>query len=182
MNEKQKLEEMVESGFTISKIGENLTKSDSSVRRLLKKYNLKTKRFIDKNKGDFKKCRYCYKKKSIEEFPIAGEINGVVYKRCKCKVCYHEMKGDKKKEIANWVAQLKKNLKCNKCNNNDFRVLEFHHLRDKEFNIADAAAKGCSKDTILKEISKCEVLCSNCHKIETYENRKKKKHSPVAQW
>lgn len=122
MNEKQKLEEMIENGFTIAKIGESLEKSESSVRRLLKKHQLKTKRFIDKDDKEFKKCRYCYKKKSIDEFPIARELNGIVYKRCKCNVCYHEMKVSRRRKISDWIYQLKKILSVKDA---EITILEF---------------------------------------------------------
>lgn len=171
MDEKQKLEEMVAFGLTINQIGEKIGKTESSVRRLLKKHQLKTQRFIDRDKSaKNKKCRYCYKIKPIDEFPIVSK-NGIDYTRCKCDTCYSEMKSNKRRTSAKWLEELKKRLQCKNCENNDFRVLEFHHLSDKLFNIADGASRGFSKEKILKEISKCEVLCSNCHKIETYKQR-----------
>lgn len=173
MSEKQKLEEMIAIGLTIVQIGEKLCKSESSIRRLLKKHQLKTQRFIDRDvSAKNKKCRYCYKNKPIEDFPVAGELNGVVYIRCKCNICYSQMKSFRRRSLAEWLEEFKKNLKCKNCGNDDFRVLEFHHLYNKEFNVSDGVARGLSKTRILKEINKCEILCSNCHKIETYKQRK----------
>jgi hypothetical protein len=57
---------------------------------------------------------------------------------------------------------------CQNCGVNDFRVLDFHHLRDKEGSISSGRFWGLGR--ILKEIEKCSVLCSNCHRIETYES------------
>lgn len=48
-------------------------------------------------------------------------------------------------------------------------VMDFDHLSDKKFLISK-----CYKTNIhrlMEEISKCEVVCSNCHRIRTY-NRK----------
>jgi predicted transcriptional regulator len=171
MNEKQILEEMIALGLTIKQIGEKIEKNESSVRRLLKKHQLKTYRFIDRDvSAKNKKCRYCYKNKPIDEFPIVSK-NGIDYTRCKCDTCYYEMKLNRRRSSAKWLEEFKKKLQCKNCENSDFRVLEFHHLSDKLFNIADGASRGFSKEKIMKEISKCEVLCSNCHKIETYERR-----------
>lgn len=57
---------------------------------------------------------------------------------------------------------------CKNCGNEDFRVLEFHHNRDKDFVISNAAISGFSIEKIKSEIEKCDVLCANCHRIEHY--------------
>ena len=36
---------------------------------------------------------------------------------------------------------------------------------DEKINeIANLAGRGCGKETILREISKCDVVCANCHR------------------
>lgn len=60
--------------------------------------------------------------------------------------------------------------KCQDCGNNDARVLEFDHRPDekKDFNIARAVSGSTrSWNLIQKEINKCDVVCSNCHRIRT---------------
>ena len=52
---------------------------------------------------------------------------------------------------------------CVDCGESDPVVLEFDHLRDKEFNIGAAIARN-SWARILKEMEKCEVVCRNCHR------------------
>lgn len=171
--DKQVLQQLISDGLTIPEISNKLNKSLSSVNRLLKKFGLKTKRFINRYDPDEKIriCRYCNKEQSIDCFPVSKtDKNGVVYRRQKCNLCYVAMKSNRRKNTASWLCDIKKTLCCNICNNNDFRVLEFHHKTDnKEFNIADAI--NFSKEKILKEIAKCDVLCSNCHRIITYEER-----------
>jgi hypothetical protein len=54
---------------------------------------------------------------------------------------------------------------CIDCGNDDVRVLEFDHFRDKEFNVSKLRA--VAKQRLLDEIDKCEVRCSNCHLIKT---------------
>ncbi len=61
---------------------------------------------------------------------------------------------------------------CVDCNVSDLRVLEFDHLRDKKHVIALMHAP--SVDSLIKEISKCEIRCANCHRIKTFERTKSK--------
>lgn len=44
-------------------------------------------------------------------------------------------------------------------------ALDFHHVSsDKEFSVNKACANSYSYDCIIKEIGKCVVVCSNCHR------------------
>lgn len=53
---------------------------------------------------------------------------------------------------------------CQLCKECDPVVLDFHHVRDKKFHIADAVGTGVSWERIDQEIQKCVVLCANCHR------------------
>lgn len=46
--------------------------------------------------------------------------------------------------------------------------MDFDHLRDKKFNLSKAHLTGSLKK-ITEEIAKCEVVCSNCHRVRTFE-------------
>lgn len=51
-------------------------------------------------------------------------------------------------------------------------ALQFDHITDdKKDNVSNLIRSDYSWDTILKEITKCEVVCANCHAIRT-QNRK----------
>jgi hypothetical protein len=71
-----------------------------------------------------------------------------------------------RKEIKDWFDDIKKSLCCEKCGENHPACLDFHHTnpKNKEFSLAYARHGGHGKARILEEISKCEVLCSNCHR------------------
>jgi hypothetical protein len=56
---------------------------------------------------------------------------------------------------------------CIDCGETDPLVLEFDHLRDKRFDISRALASR-KWESILAEIEKCQVVCSNCHRRRTY--------------
>lgn len=65
------------------------------------------------------------------------------------------------------LRELKRDRACERCGFNDPRALTFHH-RDpaqKSFPIARDAWK-VSWERLVDEISKCDVLCANCHMIE----------------
>jgi hypothetical protein len=59
---------------------------------------------------------------------------------------------------------------CVDCGEADAVVLEFDHLGDKSFEVAQALAYR-SWQSILDEIAKCEVVCANCHRRRTARRR-----------
>lgn len=75
----------------------------------------------------------------------------------------------RRKELRAWLIEYKKKQRCAKCGDTRWYVLDFHHKgKDKEAEIADLVARAVKKETIIAEINKCEVLCSNCHREEHY--------------
>ena len=66
------------------------------------------------------------------------------------------------------INAIKAEAGCYRCGIHDFRCLEFHHLdpTTKAFNISTELGKSISIKRLLAEISKCIVLCANCHKLE----------------
>tara|TARA_R100001594_G_scaffold150532_1_gene212194 strand:- start:2822 stop:3076 length:255 start_codon:yes stop_codon:yes gene_type:complete len=68
------------------------------------------------------------------------------------------------------LTDYKKKIKCKECGLNDYRVIDFHHIRDKEFAISNMVYRGYSWNRIQKEIDKCIPLCSNCHRIEHHSS------------
>jgi hypothetical protein len=55
---------------------------------------------------------------------------------------------------------------CMDCGESDPVVLEFDHLRDKEFGIAQGL-RDREWQSVLDEIAKCDVVCANCHRRRT---------------
>ncbi len=77
-------------------------------------------------------------------------------------------KDRRRKELREWVIGLKSDLECERCGESDWRCLDFHHKDNNKFkSISDMITDGDSKDRILIEIDKCEVVCANCHRKET---------------
>jgi hypothetical protein len=61
---------------------------------------------------------------------------------------------------------------CCVCNENDVACLDFHHLDgdEKYDKLSNAIKDKWGKEKIDLEISKCVVLCSNCHRKLHYYN------------
>ena len=80
---------------------------------------------------------------------------------------------DRKIKLAEWFAAYKRTLRCARCGESHPACLDFHHKNPLEKDVALSQViytKGWSKERILNEISKCEVLCSNCHRKEHYNS------------
>lgn len=60
---------------------------------------------------------------------------------------------------------------CAKCGIKNPVVLEFDHIEraSKKENISKMLQKVNTWEGIKKELDKCQILCSNCHKMKTHE-------------
>lgn len=63
-----------------------------------------------------------------------------------------------------------KNKPCAGCGLSfPYYVMDFDHVRgEKRFEIAQSYHH-YGLQTVLEEIAKCDVVCSNCHRIRTHE-------------
>ena len=80
----------------------------------------------------------------------------------------------RKKGLKKWLENYKSKLRCSKCNENHPSTIDFHHKREseKEMSISKMVSEGYSKERIKKEIEKCQILCSNCHRKLHWEKNK----------
>ena len=62
---------------------------------------------------------------------------------------------------------------CEICNEAEPIVLDFDHLdpASKKYNISKMLSGHYGWKTILSEIKKCRILCSNCHRKHTYKQQ-----------
>jgi hypothetical protein len=74
-----------------------------------------------------------------------------------------------RERIRAYITAYLKDNPCVDCGEADPVILEFDHVRDKHFNIADAVRKGVGMKKLKDEIAKCEVRCANCHRKKTYQ-------------
>ena len=87
---------------------------------------------------------------------------------------------ERKAAIHEYIQGIKHQLYCADCGERHPATLQFHHRNseDKTFAIGKAVNRGFGLDRIKKEISKCIVLCANCHAIRHYNMRNKEQPSP----
>ena len=133
----------------------------------------------------FKLCGRCNTEKNLSEFRKNASYKDGLSPHCKLckretdKSNYSQKYGEKAK-VRNkqrydaaqaYVWQYKLEHPC-ACGETDPCCLEFHHSDPnvKEFQIADS--KNRSLDKLKQEISKCIVVCSNCHKKIHYHGSK----------
>ena len=85
----------------------------------------------------------------------------------KNKEWFKQRENERRAETIAFIRSLK--TVCIMCGFDNPLALEFHHRnpKEKEVNIGAITRIGWGKERILKEISKCEVLCANCHRIVT---------------
>ena len=71
-----------------------------------------------------------------------------------------------------WVQSLK-TVPCSDCGNTYHPcAMDFDHVRgSKTGNVSHLAS--LKKERVLIEIAKCDVVCSNCHRLRTYRRRHK---------
>jgi len=86
--------------------------------------------------------------------------------KAKKRVC------DRRRELREWLNEVKSVLKCGMCPENHVGCLEFHH-RDgstKETTVSAAVHRGWGRERIMKEMEKCDILCANCHRKWHWDN------------
>lgn len=71
----------------------------------------------------------------------------------------------RKKAIRRWLHNYKMTLSCSVCKESHPATIDFHHKQgNKEKAISQMITDGYSIEKIKEELTKCEVLCSNCHR------------------
>ena len=125
-------------------------------------------------------CTKCGKEKPLTEFNFKNKAEQK--RQSQCKECqrvrerelYNQSYKNKNKELYNlnrkkWreemrqlIQDIKSRTGCCVCGETEPCCLDFHHLRDKEFEISKAP--DVSKERLYKELDKCVVFCANCHR------------------
>ncbi len=129
-------------------------------------------------------CRVCGETKPLVDFPFRSMKKQTRQWICKaCQRLYSRgwYAHNRKRAIARAhkntlrarhaaAAALREYLRgraCVDCGEDDPRVLDFDHLRDKKAEISVLVHTGQPWEVIAKEIDKCEIRCANCHRRRT---------------
>lgn len=79
-----------------------------------------------------------------------------------------QSRDNRKRNLQYTVDYLRENP-CEDCGKDDYRVLDFDHRKSetKIAAVSDLVRRGFSIEVIQREIDKCSIRCSNCHRIKT---------------
>lgn len=117
-------------------------------------------------------CNQCKIEKSEDCFHKFGKRLYYICKECRRNKERLEHKNNfKKKEklriYRGKIRELKEKTKdkgCLYCGEKDICCLDFHHINPKEKSFSIGHSHKYSLEALKIEISKCIVICSNCHK------------------
>lgn len=121
-------------------------------------------------------CTRCKEEKSIDKFNRKGSGYQYHCRDCSKKILKEDYVNNKDRYLAKTlknktlaikeIKEFKNTLKCMCCDEKETCCLDFHHLdpNKKDFNIGSKSVTGITLETLKKEINKCVVLCSNCHR------------------
>lgn len=126
-----------------------------------------------------KQCSKCKTVKSRTDYNIKKSTkDGLAYH---CKSCEKEAhrkhyQSNKSDYISRAKQRLRQNtilykkwregLICSICNETDWHCIELHHIDPtlKEFDIGGSTGHSINSPKFKKELSKCIIVCANCHK------------------
>lgn len=130
-----------------------------------------------------KRCGRCGKRKSLDAFSKnRTKKDGLNYSCREChavhtrkhylnnKAFYKAKAKQYDKDLTTWIRSFK-DVPCKDCKQK-FKPwqMDFDHVRGKKlFELSDARLTCWSRPKLLKEMAKCEVVCSNCHRDRTYQ-------------
>ena len=136
-----------------------------------------------------KRCQKCHVEKDEEEYVWRWKALGKRDDICKeCRKAYNKeyFNGPAKEKHLQQVNERKQHARefareyvlsylvthpCSECGEADIRVLEFHHVGEKSHTVSHLVGSGVSVERIQQELDKCIVLCANCHRKLTVEER-----------
>ncbi len=115
-------------------------------------------------------CRNCRKKLSIKKFGSNGKTpKGTAKYKPRCKPCNYTYELKIAKEKLKSIMGDLDLLKCSACGYHKcFSALIFHHVDPSQKDRNIGHMRNYSEKKLKKEISKCDILCANCH-IEKHE-------------
>lgn len=144
--------------------------------------------FVFEGKDDLLKCYRCGATKHVDDFAWKRIAKGQRDTFCRpCRSAYGkehyaanrqryiDQAAERKlvvgRERQTFLIEFFRTHPCVDCGETDPLVLEFDHLADKEFEVCSRLAER-NWEQILREIQKCEVVCSNCHRRRTARRRR----------
>jgi len=77
-----------------------------------------------------------------------------------------------KSHLIKYIQEMKSSSPCLDCKTSyPYYVMDFDHVRGRKQKNVMELINTLSKKKIDEEIAKCEIVCSNCHRIRTHKRR-----------
>jgi hypothetical protein len=127
-----------------------------------------------------KKCSNCKIEKCVEEFNRNYQKKDGLQTLCKecsrtqgknhyqSNKAYYFRKNVKQRKKCKAYYESMKSYPCTDCKKTyPTYVMDWDHIQNKKYNVSRLVAFGSMK-VLKNEISKCELVCSNCHRIRTH--------------
>jgi hypothetical protein len=91
----------------------------------------------------------------------------------KCTAAKERYRQVQLERIRNWFDRYSKTMKCSHCPETHVGCLDFHHIdpNTKKASVREMMRGHHSFESLMEEVSKCEVLCSNCHRKLHWQER-----------
>jgi len=125
------------------------------------------KRKYSLTKNSTKKCSLCGQFKNVAEFGWANKKKG--YKQSHCRMCNKKKVTEFYQRRKDPIYEYLKTHPCIDCGFDDYRALEFDHVRgEKSFDVSSAWSHK-KWNEIEEEIKKCDIRCKNHHAIRHWE-------------
>jgi hypothetical protein len=118
-----------------------------------------------------KRCPRCGETKPLEAFARKGPDGRQSYCR-DCRRVYQ--RGRPRVLLAKRLVREAKKGPCADCGvEYPHYVMDFDHRpgAGKHANLSILVKRGASRESILAEIAKCDLVCANCHRARTYRRR-----------
>ena len=77
-----------------------------------------------------------------------------------------------KQSVKEYVRSLKEGKPCVDCGGVfHFAAMDFDHLPGFTKSHTVSLMASASRESVDKEVAKCELVCANCHRVRTYKRR-----------
>ncbi len=123
-------------------------------------------------------CKHCKQQKEVDDFI---KKKGVAYPECRvCNRAIQFKSRSKHQLVYNERARLRRHQRklraieykggvCMDCNSVVHpAAFDFHHINPTQKDTDPGLMMGCADEVLFKELDKCLLLCSNCHRVRHF--------------
>ncbi len=130
---------------------------------------------------DLRRCGCCKR-----ELPVSSFNRHESGRQWRCRDCYRayfQARGDlhraqtraararRRREARTFIDEYLRLHNCADCGEEDSLVLEFDHVGEKRAHVSVLMHEGASERRLMRELTNCDVVCVNCHRVRTAERR-----------